>query len=92
MDSAAANLHGAFFREYRGDVPIRPTPAPKLLYEFTVRLKAGARRLFRQFVQNVFQVGVHGGEPESSFPYYSAALDRYLTTALQTFDVRLKNT
>ena len=60
MDAAAGHLHGTFFREYLGDVPIRPTPPTKLLYEFTVRLKAGARRLAWQFGQNLFQVGVHG--------------------------------
>ena len=58
---------------------VRPL-APKLLYEFTVRLKAGARRLDRQFVQNFFQVGVHGGEPGSGLlRIISAPPDVFLT-------------
>jgi hypothetical protein len=64
MDSAAGHLDGTFVREYLGDLPIRPTPAAKLLNEFSVRLKAGARRLAWQFVQNFFQIGFHGSEPD----------------------------
>jgi hypothetical protein len=59
MDSAAGHLDGTFVREYLGDLPIRPTPTAKLLNEFSVRLKAGTRRLAWQFVQKFFQVGVH---------------------------------
>jgi hypothetical protein len=79
VDSAGGHLDVTFFREYLGDVPIRPTPAPKLLYEFTVRLKAGARRLDWQFGQNFFQVGVHGGELGRSPPNYNATRDGVLT-------------
>ena len=62
MDSAAGHLNGTFFREYLGDVSIHPTPAPKLHYEFSVRLKTGARRLDWQFGQDFLQVGVHCDE------------------------------
>jgi hypothetical protein len=56
MDSAAGHVDGTFIREYPGDLPIRPTPAAKLLNEFPVRLKAGARRLTWQFVQIFFRL------------------------------------
>ena len=79
VDSAAGHLDGTFFREYLGDVPIRPTPAPKLIYELTVWLKAGARRLDWQFGQNFFQVGVHGAEPRRSPPNYSTPPEVFLT-------------
>ena len=60
VDSPAGHLHTTFFREYLGDIPIRPPLAPKVLDEFAVWLKAGARRLVRQFVQKFLQVDVHG--------------------------------
>jgi len=66
MDSAAGHLDGTFVREYLGDFPIRPTTAAKFLNEFPVRLKAGARRLVRQFLKNLYQVGIHGGEVQSA--------------------------
>ena len=56
MDSAAGHLDGTFVREYRGDLPVRPTPAAKLLNEFPVRLKARARGLTWQFFQNFFRL------------------------------------
>ena len=59
MDSAAGHLDGTFVREYLGALPIRPTPTAKLLNEFSVRHRAGTRRLAWQFVQKSFQVGVH---------------------------------
>jgi hypothetical protein len=82
VDAAASHLNGTFFCEYLGDVPIRPPPATELLYEFTVRFKAGARRLVWQFVQNLFQVGVHGGEPKRSPPDYRSPSDMFLTIYL----------
>jgi hypothetical protein len=60
VNSAAGHLNGTLFREYLGDVSIRPTPASKLFYEFPIRLKARAGRLVRQFVQKFLQLGVHG--------------------------------
>jgi hypothetical protein len=80
VDSAGGYLDGTFFREYPSDVPIRLTPAPKLLYEFAVWLKAGARRLDWQFGQNFFQVCVHCGEPRRSPPNYNAMSDAFLTS------------
>jgi hypothetical protein len=59
VDTATGHLNSAFFREYLGDVPIRPTPSAKFLHKFKVRLKAEARRFFRQCVQNLFQGGIH---------------------------------
>jgi hypothetical protein len=80
MDSAAGHLDGTFFGEYHGDLLIRPTPASQRLYKFSVRLKAGARGLAWQFVQNFFQVGVHVRDPETSLNYRTPSEIFLMTT------------
>jgi len=59
MNTAGGYLDLAFFREYAGDVHIRPATTAEFFDEFTVRLQARAGRFVGQCIQDVSEFGVH---------------------------------
>ena len=59
MNTAGGYLDLAFFREYAGDVHIRPATTAEFFDEFTVRRQARAGRFVGQCIQDVSEFGVH---------------------------------